>query len=223
MDLTEEGFKMKIEVCHVEKSLKGREVLKDISCVMESGKIYGLYGHNGSGKTMLFRALSGLIKIDEGKIYYNGENIFSKYSVLPDIGMIIENTGMYLEYSGFKNLDILAGINKKIGKKEIIESLERVGLDPSDKRAVRKYSLGMKQRLAIAQAIMEKPKVIMLDEPTNGLDQEGVNLIRKVIAEEKHRGAIILLASHNSEDIRVLSDKIYRMDMGKISLERENG
>lgn len=178
---------------------------------------------NGSGKTMLFRALSGLIKIDEGKIYYNGENIFSKYSVLPDIGMIIENTGMYLEYSGFKNLDILAGINKKIGKKEIIESLERVGLDPSDKRAVRKYSLGMKQRLAIAQAIMEKPKVIMLDEPTNGLDQEGVNLIRKVIAEEKHRGAIILLASHNSEDIRVLSDKIYRMDMGKISLERENG
>ena len=120
---------------------------------------------------MLFRALSGLIKIDEGKIYYNGENIFSKYSVLPDIGMIIENTGMYLEYSGFKNLDILAGINKKIGKKEIIESLERVGLDPSDKRAVRKYSLGMKQRLAIAQAIMEKPKVIMLDEPTNGLDQ----------------------------------------------------
>ena len=212
-----------ITVEHVTKRFGQATVLNDINVSFEKGKIHGLVGRNGSGKTMLFRALSGLIKIDEGKIYYNGENIFSIYSVLPDIGMIIENTGMYLEYSGFKNLDILAGINKKIGKKEIIESLERVGLDPSDKRAVRKYSLGMKQRLAIAQAIMEKPKVIMLDEPTNGLDQEGVNLIRKVIAEEKHRGAIILLASHNSEDIRVLSDKIYRMDMGKISLERENG
>ena len=212
-----------LEIENLTKTFGTQTVISDISMTLVSGKIYGLVGRNGSGKTMLFRALSGLIKIDEGKIYYNGENIFSKYSVLPDIGMIIENTGMYLEYSGFKNLDILAGINKKIGKKEIIESLERVGLDPSDKRAVRKYSLGMKQRLAIAQAIMEKPKVIMLDEPTNGLDQEGVNLIRKVIAEEKHRGAIILLASHNSEDIRVLSDKIYRMDMGKISLERENG
>ena len=207
----------------VQQKIKKNIILNNISLYLTGGNVYGFVGRNGSGKTMLFRALSGLIKIDEGKIYYNGENIFSKYSVLPDIGMIIENTGMYLEYSGFKNLDILAGINKKIGKKEIIESLERVGLDPSDKRAVRKYSLGMKQRLAIAQAIMEKPKVIMLDEPTNGLDQEGVNLIRKVIAEEKHRGAIILLASHNSEDIRVLSDKIYRMDMGKISLERENG
>lgn len=208
---------------NISKKIKKNIILNNISLYLTCGNVYGFVGRNGSGKTMLFRALSGLIKIDEGKIYYNGENIFSKYSVLPDIGMIIENTGMYLEYSGFKNLDILAGINKKIGKKEIIESLERVGLDPSDKRAVRKYSLGMKQRLAIAQAIMEKPKVIMLDEPTNGLDQEGVNLIRKVIAEEKHRGAIILLASHNSEDIRVLSDKIYRMDMGKISLERENG
>ena len=208
---------------NISKKIKKNIILNNISLYFTGGKVYGFVCRNVSGKTMLFRALSGLIKIDEGKIYYNGENIFSKYSVLPDIGMIIENTGMYLEYSGFKNLDILAGINKKIGKKEIIESLERVGLDPSDKRAVRKYSLGMKQRLAIAQAIMEKPKVIMLDEPTNGLDQEGVNLIRKVIAEEKHRGAIILLASHNSEDIRVLSDKIYRMDMGKISLERENG
>ena len=208
---------------NISKKIKKNIILNNISLYLTGGNVYGSVGRNGSGKTMLFRALSGLIKIDEGKIYYNGENIFSKNSVLPDIGMIIENTGMYLEYSGFKNLDILAGINKKIGKKEIIESLERVGLDPRDKRAVRKYSLGMKQRLAIAQAIMEKPKVIMLDEPTNGLDQEGVNLIRKVIAEEKHRGAIILLASHNSEDIRVLSDKIYRMDMGKISLERENG
>lgn len=208
---------------NISKKIKKNIILNNISLYLTGGNVYGFVGRNGSGKTMLFRALSGLIKIDEGKIYYNGENIFSKNSVLPDIGMIIENTGMYLEYSGFKNLDILAGINKKIGKKEIIESLERVGLDPRDKRAVRKYSLGMKQRLAIAQAIMEKPKVIMLDEPTNGLDQEGVNLIRKVIAEEKYRGAIILLASHNSEDIRVLSDKIYRMDMGKISLERENG
>ena len=208
---------------NISKKIKKNIILNNISLYLTGGNVYGFVGRKGSGNTMLFRALSGLIKIDEGKIYYNGENIFSKYSVLPDIGMIIENTGMYLEYSGFKNLDILAGINKKIGKKEIIESLERVGLDPSDKRAVRKYSLGMKQRLAIAQAIMEKPKVIMLDEPTNGLDQEWVNLIRKVIAEEKHRGAIILLASHNSEDIRVLSDKIYRMDMGKISLERENG
>ena len=201
---------------NISKKIKKNIILNNISLYLTGGNVYGFVGRNGSGKTMLFRALSGLIKIDEGKIYYNGENIFSKYSVLPDIGMIIENTGMYLEYSGFKNLDILAGINKKIGKKEIIESLERVGLDPSDKRAVRKYSLGMKQRLAIAQAIMEKPKVIMLDEPTNGIDRNGLKDVHEIIKEEKNKDKIILLASHDLDDLNLLCDEIYFIENGRI-------
>lgn len=206
----------------VSKRIRKKIILDNINLEFKGGNVYGFIGRNGSGKTMLFRALSGLMKIDEGKIYYNGKDAFAKSSVLPDMGMIIENTGMYLEYTGLKNLEMLARINKKIGQKEIIESIERVGLDPRDRRTVRKYSLGMKQRLAIAQAVMEKPKIIMLDEPTNGLDQDGVELIRNIIQEERQRGAIILLASHNSDDIRILSDMIYRIDFGRVKLEVEN-
>lgn len=163
---------------------------------------------------MLFRALSGLMKIDSGEIYLNEKLLHKNMNMLPDMGIILENAGLYPEYTGLKNLRILADINKKISDKEIFDAIRKVGLDPKDKRTFRKYSLGMKQRIVIAQAIMEKPNIIFLDEPTNGLDENGVQDIRKIIADEKERGAIILLASHNRDDIRLLADKVYYMSDG---------
>ena len=153
MDLTEEGFKMKIEVCHVEKSLKGRKVLKDISCVMESGKIYGLYGHNGSGKTMLMRCIIGLIHIDRGNIIIDGKKLGKDIDFPQSVGAIIENPIFFPYATGFENLKILADIKGMIGEKEIREVLRKVGLDDQDNRTVSKYSLGMRQRLAIAQVV----------------------------------------------------------------------
>lgn len=196
-------------------------ILDNIDLTLTSGNVYGFVGRNGSGKTMLFRALSGLMKIDTGIIYLDDRILGKDFSVLPSLGMIIENTGMYPEYTGFTNLKILAGIKKIIGKEKIKETLNRVGLLPDDKRTVRKYSLGMKQRLAIAQAIMEKPDIIMLDEPTNGLDEKGVQLIREIIAQEKERGALILLASHSAEDIKLLSDEVFHISEGKIINKEE--
>ena len=196
-------------------------ILDNIDLTLTSGNVYGFVGRNGSGKTMLFRALSGLMKIDTGIIYLDDRILGKDFSVLPSLGMIIENTGMYPEYTGFTNLKILAGIKKIIGKEQIKETLNRVGLLPDDKRTVRKYSLGMKQRLAIAQAIMEKPDIIMLDEPTNGLDEKGVQLIREIIAQEKERGALLLLASHSAEDIKLLSDEVFHISEGKIINKEE--
>jgi ABC-2 type transport system ATP-binding protein len=168
---------------------------------------------------MLFRAISGLMQIDSGAVIYNGKQLHKDFAVLPNLGLILEKCGLYDELTGRDNLTYLASYRKKAGKNEIDESICRVGLNPEDGRTYGKYSLGMKQRLAIAQAIMEKPEVILLDEPTNGLDQEGVEQIRKVIKEEKERGAIIFLASHNSEDIRMLSDVVYRMENGRFAEE----
>ncbi len=150
---------------------------------------------------MFFRAISGLMNYDSGSILLDDKILHKDMEILPSIGLIIENAGLYPEFTGMRNLEILADINKKIDTKDIREAIERVGLDPEDKRSFRKYSLGMKQRIVIAQAIMEKPDIIMLDEPTNSLDESGVNLVRQIIKEEKERGAIILLASHNRNEI----------------------
>ncbi len=165
---------------------------------------------------MLFRALSGLMSVDSGIIRWNGGVLRRDFSVLPSLGIILENVSLYSNLTGFQNLKYLADIKGKIHNKEIREALKRVGLDPDDRRTYRKYSLGMKQRLAIAQAVMEKPDVIMLDEPTNGLDDEGVEIVRRLILEEKERGALILLASHNSSDISLLTDLVYRIDNGTL-------
>ena len=165
---------------------------------------------------MLFRALSGLMRIDSGRITINGQVLHKDINVPPSIGLIIENAGLFNEFSGLKNLKLLADINKKISNTEITKAISDVGLDPNDKRPVRKYSLGMKQRLIIAQAIMESPDIIMLDEPTNALDESGVKLIRDIILREKERGALVLIASHNKEDIEILADRVYYMDGGKI-------
>lgn len=198
------------------KTLKGKEILKDINLRLEGGNVYGFVGRNGSGKTMLFRALSGLMKIDTGTISLDGKILHHDFSVLPSLGIVLENAGLYPNMTGVDNLKYLAGMKKVIGEEEIKFAIKRVGLDENDKRLYGKYSLGMKQRLAIAQAIMEHPDVIMLDEPTNSLDEFGVEEIRKLILEEKECGAIILLASHNKEDIHALADELYRIESGCI-------
>ena len=201
---------------NISKRIRGKTILDGISLDMVGGEIYGFAGPNGCGKTMLFRALSGLMSINSGKVRLDSRVLHEDFSVLPSLGITIENVGMYPGLTGFQNLEYLAGIKGIIGPQDIKNAILRVGLDPSDKRTYRKYSLGMKQRLAIAQAIMEKPDVIMLDEPTNALDREGVALIRDVILQEKKRGALVLIASHNAEDIRVLADVLYEMENGKI-------
>ncbi len=201
---------------HVYKRIRHKEILVDINLELHSGKIYGFVGRNGSGKTMLFRALSGLINIDSGKISFNEKTLHKDMEVLPNMGLTLENAGLYPELTGFQNLKILSQIRKVISDVDIKQSILKVGLNPDDKRSFRKYSMGMKQRLIIAQAIMEKPDIIILDEPTNALDEKGVIEVRNIIEEEKKRGAIILLASHNRQDIDILADHIYILNQGKI-------
>ena len=213
---------MKLIAENVTKKIKDKIILNKINLTLESGTVYGFVGRNGSGKTMLFRALSGLMKIDEGTISFNEKILHKDMAVLPNMGIVLENAGLYPEYTGFKNLKLLAKINNKISDEEIKNAITRVGLDPKDKRTFRKYSLGMKERIVIAQAIMEKPDIIFLDEPTNGLDENGVEDIRKIISEEKQRGAIVLRASHNKDDIRLLADKVYYMSDGVLKEGSEN-
>ena len=201
---------------HVSKTIKSARILKDINLELNGGTVYGFTGRNGSGKTMHFRALSGLMRLTEGAVTFEGKTLGKDFSVLPSLGIVLENVGLFTSMTGKENLKYLAGLTGRIGDKEITYAIERVGLDPDDNRTYKKYSLGMKQWLAIAQAIMESPDVIMLDEPTNGLDDSGVKLIRKLIMEEKQRGAIVLLASHNRDDIRQLADKLYHIESGEL-------
>ncbi len=213
---------MELIAKHVSKKIKKKIILSDINLHLESGNIYGFVGRNGSGKTMLFRALSGLMKIDSGEIQWNEKVLRKDIDILPNLGIILENAGLYPEFTGFENLEMLAKVNKKIGKQEIEQAIKRVGLNPDDKRSYRKYSLGMKQRIIIAQAIMEKPDILMLDEPTNALDENGVDKIRQVILEEKKRGALVLIASHNKEDIQILADQVFYIDNGSL-IDRGGG
>lgn len=206
-----------VVLTNVSKTIGHDDVLKNISATFESGNIYGIFGRNGSGKTMLFRAICGLIKITTGEIYFNDFKLHRDVSYAPNVGVIIETPSFWKQFSGFENLKMLAAIQGKITDVEIAESLRRVGLDPNDKRPVKKYSLGMKQRLAIAQGIMEKPDLIVFDETTNALDEEAINLLRQILIEEKARGAIVLIASHNKDDIRLLSDVFMKMESGRLS------
>ena len=208
---------MILEVKNISKTIKDRTILSDISLTLESGMVYGFVGKNGCGKTMLFRALSGLMRVDTGEILYDGKKLQEDITMPPNLGIVLENAGLYPEFSGLKNLKLLAKIKGIADETAIQTAIQRVGLDPADKRPVRKYSLGMKQRIVLAQAIMEQPEILMLDEPTNALDESGVELIRKVILEEKERGAIVLLASHNKEDISILADRVFFMQEGKIT------
>lgn len=208
---------MELVAVQVSKKIRKKEILSDINLHLQSGNVYGFVGRNGSGKTMLFRALSGLMKVDSGEVRLDDKILRKDIDILPNLGIVLENAGLYPEFTGFDNLEMLAKINEKIGKGEIETAIQRVGLDPSDKRSYRKYSLGMKQRIVLAQAIMERPDIIMLDEPTNALDEFGVEEIRQVILEEKKRGALILVASHNKEDIRILADQVFYMEQGHLT------
>ena len=206
-----------IELKNVTKKLKGNTVLDDITFTFESGNIYGLYGRNASGKTMLLRAIAGLIYPNSGEVRIEGKILHKDISFPESMGIIIERTELLPQYTGMENLKILAKIKKVASVEDMRESLVRVKLDPDDKRKVHAYSLGMKQKLSIAQAIFEKPRIILLDEPTNALDEEGVRSVRELFLEEKERGATIIVASHNKEDLAILADRIISISDGRIT------
>lgn len=206
-----------VEISNLSKEINGIKILKNINVNFSKGSIYGIIGRNGSGKSMLFKAICGLINPTEGEIKVFNELI--KDGNFPkNTGVIIENPGFLPQYSSLKNLKILASINNKISEKKIKDTISLVGLDPEDKKAVKKFSLGMKQRLGIAQALMEEPNLLILDEPMNGLDSEGVIEIRKLLLSLKKQGVTILLASHNSEDITELCDFVYKMEDGALHI-----
>ena len=204
-----------IEVINMSKKIKKRNVLENITVSFEKGKIYGLYGRNGSGKTMLLRAVAGLIRPSEGEIFVDGKQLHKDISFPPSVGVIIEHTSLLPQFDAYTNLKNLSKIKKVASDEDIDMALKEVGLS-GEKKKVREYSLGMRQKLAIAQAIFEKPELLLLDEPTNGLDEESVKKLKQLLIKEKNRNAVIILASHNKEDLENLSDEMIYMDMGRI-------
>lgn len=205
-----------IEITNLYKEFKNKCILKDVNISMEKGKIYGFVGKNASGKTVFFKLLCGFLSATKGNICIDGKEIGKDIDFPEDCGVIIENPGFIDNISGIKNLKILASINRKIDENKIRDAIELVGLNPDDKRSVKSYSLGMKQKLAIAQAIMENPKILVLDEPMNSLDEESVKKIRNIIIDMKNKGVTVLISSHIKEDIEVLCDEVFNVFNGKI-------
>lgn len=201
----------------VSLQIKKDSILKDVSLSLEKGKIHGLIGRNGSGKTMLMKCICGFVHPTKGEVYVQGKQVGKEVDFPDRLGIIIETPGFIPYYSGYKNLKMLAGLNGKAKKEKIIESMELVGLDSTLKRAVGKYSLGMRQRLGIAQAIMEEPDIFVLDEPMNGLDKDGVKDMRKLFLQLKEQGKTMLIASHAAEDIEVLCDTVHEVDKGVVT------
>lgn len=208
-----------IEIKNVSKKFKNEQVLDGINLSLYDDKIYGFVGRNGSGKSVLFKMICGYILPDEGKIIVEGKEIGKDVDFPQDLGALIENPGFIWYQSAYGNLLYLAKIRNRISGQEVKEAIRQVGLDPENKKWVGKYSLGMKQRLGIAQDIMEKPSVLILDEPMNGLDENGVEDIRRLILEYRRPGRIILLTSHNREDIDTLCDEVFYLKRGKVSEE----
>ena len=205
-----------IQVDYLSKSFGKATVLNNINVSFSKGQIHGIVGRNGSGKTLLMKCICGFLKPTEGTVTVSGKVVGKDVEIPEDIGVIIETPGFVTNYSGYKNLKLLASVRGRISREDIEKAMELVNLDPKSRKHVGKYSLGMRQRLGIAQAIMENPKILILDEPMNGLDNDGVKHIRNVLLEMKKQGTTILLASHNREDISVLCDKVYEMDKGII-------
>lgn len=203
-----------IEVKHASKSFRKQQVLKDVSLSCMQGEICGIVGHNGSGKTVLFKCICGLLYLDEGHIFIRGKQMHKDMDMLNEAGVIIEEPAILGNVSGYKNLDYLYRIRNARNREHLYDVLEKVGLEPKSKKKVRNYSMGMRQRLAIAQAIMEDQNILILDEPMNGLDKNGVADMRKLFLELKEQGKTIVLASHNKEDIDVLCDHVHEMEMG---------
>lgn len=192
-------------------------ILTNINVSFENGKIHGLIGRNGSGKTMLMKCICGFIKPTEGTVFVADKQIGKDCDYPESVGIIIETPGFIPYYSGFKNLKLLADLKRKIGRERIKKVMEQVGLDPELKRHVKKYSLGMRQRLSLAQAIMEDPDLLILDEPMNGLDKDGVGDMRKYLLNLKEHGKTIIIASHSAEDIEILCDTVCEMDKGVLT------
>lgn len=207
---------MNIKIENYTKEIRKKTVLSNVNAEFESGKIYGLHGRNGSGKTMLLRAICGLILPTEGRVLIDGKTVGKDIEFPDSVGLIIENMTMLPDFSAYDNLNMLAKIKKIATQDDIQNALETVGLDPDDKKKVKAFSLGMKQKLNLAQAIMEKPQLYLLDEPTNALDEETVNNIRSLLLTLKNEGALIIIASHNKEDLDILCDEVYEIYEGQI-------
>jgi len=207
-----------IEIINYTKKYKDICVLDNLNLNLKKGKCYGFIGRNGSGKSMLFKAISGFVKSSSGMIKVRGKIIGKDIDFPDDTGILIESPGYLPQYTAFENLRFLAGINKRIGDKEIKETLESLQLSWISDKKVKAFSLGMKQKLGIAQAIMENQEILILDEPMNGLDKEGVNIVRDILLKEKEKGKTILLASHIQDDIDILCDNVFEVDGGKIKL-----
>ena len=210
-----------IQVENAVKEFKETTALRDVSVQFEKGKIYGLVGRNGSGKTVLLKSICGFLPLTSGTIKVEGKVIGKDIEVPENIGIIIEEPGFLPQYSAKKNLKLLALLRNQISDAEIEGTLEKVGLDSKSKKKVGKFSMGMRQRLGIAQAIMENPRILILDEPTNGLDEVGVKEIRKLLLNLKNEERTIIIASHNAEDISTLCDQVYEMDGGVIRERQE--
>ena len=204
-----------IQVNDIVLRFKKDILLDHVSYQCEQGKIHGIVGRNGSGKTLLMKCICGFIRPNEGHIYVRDKEIGKDIDFTPDTGIIIETPGFIPYYSGYRNLKVLAAINNRISRKDIENAMYQVGLDPTMKKRVATYSLGMRLRLGIAQAIMEDPSLIILDEPFNGLDKHGVEEMREYFLSLKKKGKTILLTSHNTEDIEYLCDTVVEMDHGK--------
>ena len=210
---------MDLKIINGTKIINKKVILDNIDLELKGGRIYGIRGKNGSGKTMLFRMISGLIFPTEGKVIIDGKELGKDISFPDSIGALIENPGYIPDYSGFKNLKLIAGIKNIVGDEKIKDMMRSLGLDPESKKKVKKYSLGMKQKLGLAMALMEDPDLILLDEPMNGLDEGTVKVVYDILEKHKERGALIMIASHDKEDLNVLSDEIYLMKEGRLFLE----
>lgn len=207
---------MNIKISHVSKIIKNNPVIKDISMELQSGAVYGFKGINGSGKTMLMRLISGLIRPSQGEISMNGKILGKDISFPNSIGVFLENPAFLDAYSGFNNLKLLASIKSVASDDDIRNTLLRVGLDPDSNKKYKKYSLGMKQRLGIAAAIMEKPEIVILDEPTNSLDEDGVDLVKHIVRNEKERGALVVVSCHDEEILKGMSDEVFLLEQGRL-------
>ncbi|HIY27924.1 MAG TPA: ATP-binding cassette domain-containing protein [Firmicutes bacterium] len=205
-----------IEITDLVKDIKGKRIIDHVNLHLESGKITGLKGVNGSGKTMLMRLVCGLITPTSGSIVINGKRLGKDITFPESVGILIENPAFLDAYSGFDNLKLLASIKHSVGPEEIRQTIARVGLDPDDKKKYRKYSLGMKQRLGIAAAVMEEPDIIILDEPTNALDSDGVAMLKEILHDQRERGALVLISCHDLPTLQELSDEIYLMESGAL-------
>jgi len=205
-----------IEIKNVSKIIHKQAVIQDVSASMQSGKIYGFQGINGSGKTMLMRLVAGLIRPTHGSIQINGKVLGKDITFPESIGLFLENPAFLDGYSGFQNLKMLASIQKRVNDKKIRDTISSVGLDPDDRKKYRKYSLGMKQRLGIAAAIAENPEIVILDEPTNSLDTNGIELVKTILSTQRERNALVIISCHDLSILQMMSDEILLLESGRI-------